>query len=200
MGRSSTGQQTFLSNLSARWARTLSRRTSFEVGVGLAVIDNPPVEAATGAVPAAPAPAVFLLTPTVSASLSHAEQLGGSPIRFTLAGSVEPAVDPLTGSGYLRSSGTATVTWTPARMVTVAGSASGAKAVSTTLPHEWAARTDLSASFLGPRLTRFVIGGRWSWLPFVWAGAAPGSALPSLTGGAQWGAYCAVDFLAHSAL
>jgi hypothetical protein len=90
--------------------------------------------------------------PIGTAALAHAVPLRGQSLGFTLQASAQPAIDPLTGRGYLQAASNATATWSPVPWGSLRGGASASRAFVGSLSGAWGAAGEISASLrLGRR-------------------------------------------------
>lgn len=195
LGRSSTGQESRLGGLGAGWALALDGSTSVGAGLGIGAIANLPAPTA-GTTPALQTSAF----PTASLNFTHSLRAGRGPLRLALTASADPAIDPLSGAGYLRGTARASAAWSPALRFTLTAAGSGAKAFTNLSPHDWGAQTEVSAAWRPLPPFGLSAGLRWGWTPLISAPASAGAPLPPLTGGAQWSVYCAADLLQHASL
>jgi hypothetical protein len=84
--------------------------------------------------------------PIGTAALAHAVPLRGQSLGFTLQASAQPAIDPLTGRGYLQATSTATVAWSPVLWASLRGGASASRAFVGSISGAWGAAGEIAAS------------------------------------------------------
>jgi hypothetical protein len=84
--------------------------------------------------------------PIGTATLTHAVPLRGQALGFTLQASAQPAIDPLTGRGYLQGASSATAAWSPFHWGSLRGGGSASRALVGSPSGAWGAAGEISAN------------------------------------------------------